>query len=149
MVTETKIIINRPLKEVWQFFENPDNLKLWLGGFQKLEHVSGTPGTAGAKARHYFLERGKELILEEEILEVIPEKKFAGTLGSSMMVNTVTNYFNDLGNDQTEYIISSDTQFKSFLWKQIGPLMKGEFKKRQEKDMQTLKEVLENRKTKP
>ena len=145
MLTETTIIINKPIKDVWSFFENPDNLKLWLSGFQKVEHVSGVPGTRGAKAKHYFLERGKELVLDEEIIEVIPGKKFVGTLGSSMMVNTVTNYFNDLGNGQTEYSISSDTQFKGFLWKQIGPLMKGDFKKRQEKDMQTLKQVLENK----
>ena len=144
MLTESKIIINKPIKEVWNFFENPDNLKYWLSGFQKVEHVSGVPGTAGAKAKHYFLERGKELVLDEEIIEVIPEKKFAGTLGSSMMVNTVTNYFNDLGNGQTEYTLSSDTQFKGFLWKQIGPLMKGEFKKRQERDLQALKQVIEN-----
>jgi uncharacterized protein YndB with AHSA1/START domain len=147
MLTEMKIIINRPVKDVWEFFQNQDNLILWLSGFQKAEHISGEPGTVGAKAKHYFLERGKELVLDEEILEVVPEKKFVGTLGSSMMLNTVTNYFNDLGNGQTEYSISSDTQFKGFLWKQIGPLMKGEFKKRQEKDMQTLKQVLENKNT--
>src|SRR5262245_61160750 len=121
MLTETRIVINKPLKEVWAYFQNPDNLKYWLSGFQKFEHVSGIPGTAGAKAKHYFLERGKELVLDEEIMEVIPEKKFAGTLGSSMMVNTVTNNFTDLGNGQTEYSISSDTQFRGFLWKQIGP----------------------------
>ena len=143
MLTEMRIIINRPVREVWEFFQNPDNLKLWLSGFQKVEHVSGVPGTVGAKAKHYFLERGKELILDEEILEVIPEKKFVGTLGSSMMLNTVTNYFKDIGNGQTEYSISSDTQFKGFLWKQFGPLMKGEFKKRQERDMQTIKDILE------
>jgi hypothetical protein len=68
-----------------------------------------------------------------------------GTLGSPMMVNTVTNYFNDLGNGQTEYSLSSDTQFKGFFWKQIGPLMKSEFKKRQENDLQRLKKVLEGR----
>jgi len=145
MLTETKIIINKPVKDIWEFLQKPDNLKPWLTGLQKVEHVSGEPGTVGAKARHYFLERGKELVLDEEILEVIPEKKLVGTLGSSMMLNTVTNSFTDLGNGQTEYSISSDTQFKGFLWKQIGPLMKGEFKKRQEKDMQTLKEVLENK----
>ena len=61
------------------------------------------------------------------------------------MVNTVTNYFNDLGNGRTEYSLSSDTQFKGFFWKQVGPLMKSEFKKRQEKDLQTLKEVLEQK----
>ena len=115
MLTQTTVIINRPIKEVWEFFKDPNKLKLWLGGFQRFEPVSGTPGTVGAKAKHYFIERGKELVLEEEIIEVIPEKKFLGTLGSPMMVNTVTNYFNDLGNNKTEYSLSSDTQFKGFL----------------------------------
>jgi uncharacterized protein YndB with AHSA1/START domain len=149
MLVQSTVIINKPIKEVWEFFKDPNSLKLWLGGFQRFEAVSGTPGTVGAKAKHYFLERGKELLLDEEIIEVIPEKKFLGTLSSPMMVNTVTNYFNDLGNDQTEYSLSSDTQFKSFFWKQVGPLMKGEFKKRQENDLQTLKQVLENGNKKP
>ena len=144
MLTQSTVIINRPIKEVWDFFKDPNNLKLWLGGFQRLEQVSGTPGTVGAKAKHYFIEKGKELVLEEEIIEIIPEKKFLGTLSSPMMVNTVTNYFNDLGNNQTEYSLSSDMQFKGFFWKQVGPLMKGEFKKRQEGDLQKLKQVLEN-----
>ena len=145
MLTQTTVIINKPIREVWEFFKKPDNLKLWLGGFQRFQHISGTPGTVGAKAKHYFLEKGKELVMEEEILEEIPEKKFVGTLSSPMMVNTVTNYFNDLGNDQTEYSLSSDTQFKGFFWKQVGPLMKGEFKKRQENDLQRLKQILEGR----
>jgi uncharacterized protein YndB with AHSA1/START domain len=144
MLTQSTVIINRPIKKIWEFFKDPNNLKLWLGGFQRYEQVSGTPGTVGAKAKHYFIERGKELVLDEEIIEVIPEKKFLGILGSPMMVNTVTNYFNDFGNDQTEYSLSSDTQFKGFFWKQVGPLMKGEFKKRQENDLQKLKRVLES-----
>jgi uncharacterized protein YndB with AHSA1/START domain len=144
MLTQSTVFINKPIKEVWEFFKNPDNLKLWLGGFQRFEPVSGIPGTAGTKAKHYFLKKGKERVLDEEIIEIIPEKKFSGTLSSPMMVNTVTNYFNDLGNGQTEYSLSSNTQFKGFFWKQIGPLMKGEFKKRQENDLQTLKQVMEN-----
>jgi carbon monoxide dehydrogenase subunit G len=143
MLTETKIVINKSVKEVWDFFKNPDNLIRWLSGLQKFEHVSGVPGAVGAKAKHHFLERGKELILEGEITEVVEHKKVVGILDSSMMLNTVSNFFNDLGNNHTEVIISTETQFKGFLWKQIGPLMKGEFKKRQEKDLQTLKEILE------
>ena len=78
MLTQTTVIINKPIKEVWEFFKNPDNLKLWLGGFQRFEQVSGTPGTVGAKAKHYFLEKGKELVLDEEIIEVDPGKKICG-----------------------------------------------------------------------
>lgn len=149
MLTESTVVINKPVKEVWDFFKNPDNLILWLSGFQKFEHVSGIPGTVGAKAKHHFLERGKELILDGELTEVVQEKRIIGILDSSMMLNTVTNSFNDLGNDQTEVSLSSDTQFKGFLWKQVGPLVKGEFKKRQEKDLQTLKRLLENGNKKP
>ena len=149
MLTQTTVIINKPVKEVWEFFKNPDNLKLWLSGFQKFEHVSGIPGTVGAKAKHHFLERGKELILDGELTEVVEEKRIIGILDSSMMLNTITNSFNDLGNDETEVSLSSDTHFKGFLWKQIGPLMKGEFKKRQENDLQTLKKILENGNKKP
>jgi len=149
MLTESTVVINKPVKEVWDFFKNPDNLILWLSGFQKFEHVSGIPGTVGAKAKHHFLERGKELILDGELTEVVQEKRIIGILDSSMMLNTVTNSFNDLGNDQTEVSLSSDTQFKGFLWKQVGPLVKGEFKKRQEKDLQTLKRLLENGTKKP
>lgn len=145
MLTATRVIINKPVKEVWEFFQNPENLKLWLGGFRRFEHISGERAAAGSKARHYFFEMGKELAMDEEITEVIPYKKFAGILSSSMMSTIVVNYFNDLGNNQTEYSVSSETEFKTFFWKQVGPLMKGEFKKRQEKDLQTLKQVLENK----
>src|SRR5829696_8495182 len=105
MLTETKVIINKPVKEVWDFFKNPDNLTRWLTGFQKFEHVSGVPGTVGARAKHHFLERGKQLILDGELTEVVPEKRIIGVLDSSMMFNKVTNCFNDLGNDQTEVFL--------------------------------------------
>ena len=145
MLTASKVIINKPLKEVWDFFQDPENLKSWLGGFHRFEPVSGDRGEAGSKAKQYFFEKGKELVLDEEITEVIPYKKFAGILSSSMMTTSVVNYFMDLSNNKTEYSISSDTVFKSFFWRQIGPLMKGEFKKRQEADLQRMKQVLEAR----
>ena len=112
MLTETTVIINKPVKEGWNFFKNADNLTLWLSGFQKFEHVSGIPGTVGAKVKHHFLERGKELVLEGDLTEVVEEKRLIGILDSSMMLNKVTNSFNDPGNDQTVVSLSSDTQFK-------------------------------------
>jgi hypothetical protein len=60
---------------------------------------------------------------------VVEQKRIVGILDSSMMLNTVTNSFNDLGNDQTEVSPSSDTQFKGFLWKKIGALRKANLKK--------------------
>ena len=61
MLTQSRVIINKPVREVWDFFKNPDNLKRWLNGFQRFEPVSGIPGTTGAKTKHYFLEKGKDV----------------------------------------------------------------------------------------
>jgi len=59
MLVQSTVIINKPIKEVWEFFKDPDNLKLWLGGFQRFEQVSGTPGTVGAKAKHWLAKDGE------------------------------------------------------------------------------------------
>ena len=145
MHVESKIIISKPAMEVWNFFSNPDNFKRWLSGFINLVQVSGTAGTVGARSKHYYHELGKDIILDEEIIEVVPGKKFSSMLTSSMMDSNIVAVFNETGNEQTEFSISSDTKFKGFLWKQIGPLMKGEFKKRQEADLRKLKQVIEEK----
>ncbi|MEO8146470.1 MAG: SRPBCC family protein [Bacteroidia bacterium] len=37
----TTIIINKPVKQVWDFYDNPDNLKLWLTNFKSFELLAG------------------------------------------------------------------------------------------------------------
>ena len=54
MLTQTTVIINKPIKVVWEFFKNPNNLKLWLGGFQRFEHISGTPAQQVQKQNIIF-----------------------------------------------------------------------------------------------
>ena len=59
MVSEFKIEIERPLKDVYAAFNNPDNLPRWIQGLQRTEHISGTPGEVGSVTRQIYLERGR------------------------------------------------------------------------------------------
>lgn len=143
MKLTTTIIINKPIKEVWDFYDDPDNLKLWLRGFQTFEHVSGERGQIGAKSRHTYLENGKTIIMDEEITARIPYKEFSGILTHDIMSTTLTNTFEDLGNGSTRLVCIVDTKFKPFFLRLLSPLMKGMFRRRQEKDFGKLKECLE------
>ena len=59
------------------------------------------------------------------------------------MESSVVGTFKDLGDGRTEYHFEVDGRFLNPLWKLMGFFMKGGFKKRQEANVQRMKEVVE------
>ncbi len=143
MITASKVIINKSVKEVWNFFIDPENLIHWQEGFQRHEHLDGTPGTVGVKLRYHYLDKGIRIMLNIEITEADLYKKITGKMDSSIMEGSMETIFHELDVDETELQVSSNTQFKGLFWKNIGPLMNGEFKKRQEGDLIRFKQLVE------
>lgn len=143
MKVESKVVIERPVDEVWQFFDNPDNMGRWLRGFKRFEPLSGEPGQPGAKARHVYEERGRKLEMVEEVTAREEHERFEGRLTHKTMESDLTTTFRDLGEGRTELICSVDTHFRSFPLRLFGPLMKGTFQRRQDGDFQRLKQVIE------
>ncbi len=145
MIISSKIIINRPVKEVWDFFNDPDNMHLWLTGFKRFEQISGEFGKVGAKARHIYEERGKLLEMEEEITGREEYKKISLILSHKSMESTIETDFEDLNHDRTSLICLVNVTFKSVFFKLFGKMMLGSMQKRQDKDFNTLKTVIESR----
>lgn len=67
---DTTITINKPVKEVWDYMDNPDNLPKWLNGFERYEFVSGEYGKVGAKGIHHYNENGRKYTMNEEVVEM-------------------------------------------------------------------------------
>lgn len=145
MIICSKIIINKPIDIVWEFHNNPDNMSLWLSGFKKFEHLSGELGKVGAKAKHIYENGGKRLEMIEEITKMDPHKIFSGILTHKSMESTIETNFENLNNQRTGVICIVDTKFKSSFFTLFDRLMKGRFQKRQDKDFNTLKSVIESR----
>lgn len=144
MTISTTITINKPIKEVWDFYDNPDNLKLWLTNFKSFELISGNPGEAGTKAKHIYEEKGRTIVMYETITEKIPYQKLSGVLSMpKMMETTIENVFKETGNDTTEMNCTTDTKFIMFSLKFFGFLMKKAFQKRLDDDLNRLKKVIE------
>ncbi|MEX0273045.1 MAG: hypothetical protein AB3N16_01570 [Flavobacteriaceae bacterium] len=61
--------INKPLEVVAEKFGDPESIQYWMEGLQRVEHVSGTPGHAGAKRNLHSQYGNKEIIVLETLLE--------------------------------------------------------------------------------
>lgn len=144
MHTVSTAIIQKPVRDVWKFFDNPDNMPLWLTGFKRFEHVSGTPGKPGAVSKHYYEMNGRSIEMTETITVRNEYAEFSGTMTNQWMVSTLTTTFRDLGNGTTEITSAVDSAFTPFFLKVFGSLMmKSGFQKRQDEDLKRLKTVLE------
>jgi hypothetical protein len=134
--------INKPLDEVIEKFKDPEGVKHWMEGLQRIEHISGTPGEVGAKSDFYFLHKNKEMKISETILEQKFPKQIKFAYQSSMGYNEVEMQFEKLTDSSVKQINNSYFELKGFM-KIMGFFMKGMFKKQSLKYMTAFKAYVE------
>lgn len=135
--------INKPLEEVVEKFKDPEGVKHWMEGLQRIEHISGTPGEVGAKSDFYFLHKKKEMKISETILEQNLPKQIKFAYQSPMGNNEVEMVFEKLTDHSVKQINNSYFELKGFM-KVMGFLMKGAFKKQSLKFMTAFKNYVEH-----
>ena len=136
--------IERPIDEVVMLFDNVDNLKEWQDDFVSYQHLSGTPGAPGAKAKLTY-KSGKRIM---ELFETITVKnlpqEFSGVYEHKHMVNTMTNSFVALGANRTRYEAKLDyTKLIGVVPKLMAFFMPGMFKKQTQKWLDQFKAFAE------
>ena len=113
---ETTVTINKPAQVVWDYMNDPDNMSKWLDNFDHYEHVSGAPGEKGSKGRHYYNEKGREFIMDEEVIDEIEPEFIKLRLTSKPMDMIIENYFKSPAKDVTEYTaIAEFTRVSTFM----------------------------------
>ncbi len=139
---QTSITIEKPVKEVWKFFINPDNLPKWLSGFKKMEPMSGKPGTLGARSKQFYVYGGIKLELVEEITELAENEKFSSKLSHKDFDTSLSINFIDQG-DSTKLDVNMEVIIKNPLYEMFGQMLNSQIKNRTEKDLAKLKELVE------
>jgi uncharacterized protein YndB with AHSA1/START domain len=82
---ECEILVDKPIDESWAVLQDTEKLSEWLPGFQKIEHISGTPGTVGAVSNVYFYNYGEIMTIQETIIGMIPNEFISMTYESDFM----------------------------------------------------------------
>ncbi|UJH67722.1 SRPBCC family protein [Allomuricauda sp. SCSIO 65647] len=82
---DAEITVDKPLAESWAVTQDEEKLAAWLPGFQKIEHLSGTPGTVGAVANVHFVADGEQMVIRETITDIVPNESIAMTYENDFM----------------------------------------------------------------
>jgi hypothetical protein len=119
-------------------------MKKWMKGLQSFEHLSGTPGTPGAKSKLVFemRKKGKMEMIETITVRNLPAE-FSGVYHAKGVENLVSNKFVPLSDNRTRYISEQEFRFSGFM-KLIGLLMPGMFKKQSMKYLTDFKNFVES-----
>ncbi|MGB1309201.1 MAG: SRPBCC family protein [Oceanihabitans sp.] len=121
-----KVTINKPIALVAKIFEDPDALKHCQEGFVSLEHLSGTKGQAGAKAKFTYT---KFELLETIIHNKLPDE-FLALYEHKHMSNTMQVNFIEIDQNTTQYVSKIHyTKFNGFFIKLMAKFFPKMFEK--------------------
>lgn len=138
------IQINKPIDLVTRLFADPDNLRHYQDGFVKKVPLSGTPGETGAVSKMHYLNRGREMVLTETIINNQLPDSFAATYSHPMMDNILRTSFSVISIDQTLYEIDVEyTAINGIIPKLMAFLMPGMFTKQGKVWMDNFKQFVE------
>ncbi len=138
-----EIIINKPVNELVELFDNPNNLTHWMQGLKKFELISGTQGQPGARSRLIF-QFGKRKMEMIETIEVrnLPFE-FTGYYETGKVKSRVKNSFVPINENQTKYCSVNSFELHGMM-KVMGLLMPGAFKKQSMNYLLAFKKFAEN-----
>jgi len=143
MRIETTVEISKPPSEVYEFLMDEENLALWIKNFIKLERLEGLGGEIGSTARHIYNEKGKHIAFIEEIKVIEAPKLFESELRNENMSIAISKRLTPIGEDHTHLKVISDWTPKNLLHQFKLLFTKKKRVKRQEEDIQRLKEAIE------
>ncbi len=135
--------IRKSRAEVWKAFDNVENMKKWQPTLIKFENMSGTQGQPGAVSRLTYSEGKREFFLTEKVTFRAEPERFDGMYENEFADNIVKNTFVATSENETLWKLETEFKFKTLIMKIVGPLMKNNFVKRTEKDMERFKKLVE------
>ena len=144
MKFKLETILNKPRAEVWKAFDNVENMSKWQPTLVKHELIDGILGQPGAISKLTYKQGEREFALIEKITHRDELNSFDGIYENDFADNTVKNKFIEQGDHQTLWVVETEFKFKTMLMKVMGNLMKKNYVKRTERDMQRFKEMVES-----
>ena len=140
----TEVIIKKPLSEVIEKLDNPENMKFWQRGLQGYKILEGEVGSEGAQMELQYKMGKREMNLKETIIKNNFPQEFHAHYDAKGVHNIQYNYFEKIDPTTTKWRSESEFQFKGFGMKLMGFLMPGAFKKQSQKYLNDFKNFVEN-----
>ena len=138
----TRVEIKQPVERVYDAFMDQSQRPRWRKGLQSVELVSGKLGEPGSKQKLTFADTGRDLVLDETIIDVVANEACYFRLDHASMYSLTNVVFRER-DGKTRVSSAVHVHGNGLLWRFLVPLMKGSFRRRQQADLKRFKALLE------
>ena len=139
---DCEIMVEKSAAESWAVVQDEEKMSEWLPGFQKIEHVSGTPGSVGAVSNVYFDNDGQQMSIRETITEIVPDESISMTFEDDFMNMDYKMSLTSI-NGKTKINSSTTAVGNGMISKSIMALIGGSIKAQEETNLVNLKKAIE------
>ncbi len=105
-----EVIIDKPIQQVWDYTNNPENLSLWLNDFVRYEQLTGDSNApkVGDTSNHTYDQNGKEFTMLEEITAHDAPHHLKLFMTSSWFDMEIVNNFDEVNPSQTKLFAGAE-----------------------------------------
>lgn len=139
---DCEIMVEKSTDESWSVLQDTEKLSEWLPGFQKIEHVSGTPGTKGAVSKIYFDNKRESMTIQETITDMVPNEYITMKYESDFMDMDYKLSISSV-NGTTKINTSTTAEGNGIIYKSLLALMGSSLKEQEEANLSNLKKTIE------
>ena len=143
MKVENTVEISKPPSEVYEFMMDEENMSLWIKNFIKLERLEGEEGEVGSTSKLTYNENGRTIEFIEEVTENAIGRTFKAIMRNRNMEIKLSNELFLLSDNNTRLVAISEIYPQTLLHKILTFFSKRSIIKRQDEDLQRLKEAIE------
>lgn len=142
VIYECEVTVDKTVKEAWAVMQDESKASDWILGYQKTEHISGTPRTKGAVSNVYVLDQGEETVMKETIMAIETNKLIAMSFAMDFMD---MNYEMQLQENGNSTIIKTKSKIygNGIFAKSIIAFMPKSMKAQEEENLNNLKKIIE------
>lgn len=143
--TEESVVIDRPIKEVWDFLDDPNNQTMWQSNVEKFEQVDDGPRQVGTKFRGVTRVAGQSVEWTAQTTEYDPPRANAFQSIEAPMSFRGATTLEPVGDDATRvtYRLEADN-FGGFFGKLADPIVNRMYSRDVKASLDNLKEILES-----
>ncbi len=137
-----KIVVNKPVKEVFDDFKTIDNQKKWMPELDTIEPISENPQKIGSKYRLLLMIEGKQTMMKQKILAFVPNQKIAYRFNSDVLVRN-EDYLFEKQENTTKIIQHTRIRSMSYMLACTFPWFKRNFVEGSQEYLNNFKKFVE------
>ncbi|QTD37387.1 SRPBCC family protein [Polaribacter batillariae] len=149
IVKETKykaqVSIEKPVEEVFNEFNKPENIKNWIPEVQSFETVNKNPGITGSVYKLVVNNQGQEITMTEKVMAYVPNEKVTLFFDAENMLKKDDYIFTEK-EGLTTVTLNASCKSDSYVMACIFPYFKGTFKEQDQTYLNNFKKYIEGEK---